>query len=227
MSTELVVILEHGLSLAQIKELPTALDEYSRSNAGLLRLRFSHSVSGSIYEQDGKWLWKQDAGPEWALDQGVFVREERWTWHWHPERDKNFGQGFDENLNLGRVRLVSTLTDSWLSIGLHTAVLSPPIRWRNFFDPVVQTDLRHYARFLTGFFGGTSAIYVPDDIDPGCEATCKVTDGWNFDQITNYLRSEAPLAKSIEDTLETIYYKGKKGCQARGYYLDDFANLNM
>ena len=229
MATDIYVILGHRLSDVQMEELPDALNEYSRGDTGLFRLRFSHCLSGQIQEQDGKWVWKPysyvDPAWAWAVDEGVLVSEEHWAWAWNTERDGSFRQWFAENIKYGRLRLNSTLSS--LDIGLHSAVLAPPIRWRNFLDPVVQIDLRRYARFLTGFFGGSSVIYVPDDIDPGCEAASKVSDGWSFDQITKWLHSQTPPATSIEDMFEPVNSRGVKGFYPRGFYLDDFLDLNM
>ena len=233
MSTDLYVILGHRLSDPQIEGLPALLNEYSRGNGGLFRLPFSHHLSGEIQEQDGRWVWQPDVDPdvdpEWALGElgaGVLVSEGHWAWAWNPDRDGSSGHWFQKNREQRRLRLTSTLSFS-LYIGLQSVVLSPNMRWRNLFDPVLQDDLRRYARFLTGFFGGSSAIYVPDDIDPGCEAHSNVTEGWSFDQITNWLHSQMAPAASIstEELIEPTYSHGMKGFQARGYYLDDFADM--
>ncbi len=229
MSTDLYVILGHRLSDPEVEELPALLNGYSRANGGLFRRHFSHHLSGEIQEQDGKWVWQPDVDPEWAqgeLSKGITVSEEYWAWGWNPDRDGSFGHWFHKNKEHGHLRLTSTLSSS-LHIGPQSAVLAPPIRWRDFFDPVVQTDLCRYARFLTRFFGGSSAIYVPDDIDPGCEAASKVSEGWSFDQITSWLYSQMDPAASIstEELIETTYFHGRKGFQARGYYLDDFADM--
>ncbi len=224
MGTEVTVILGHHLRGVKIAELPASLNEYSRGDAGRFRLRFSHSMSGEIREQDGKWVWQPDIHPEWALEEGDLVSEDRWEWDWKAERDGNFGQWFADNIKLGRLRLTSTISS--LYIGLHSALLVTFIEWRNFHDPVVQVDLRHYARFLTGFFGGSSVIYVPDDIEPGCEAGYKVVDGWSIDQITNWLRRQTAPAISIEDIVEPVYYRGVRGFHPHGYYIDDFHDLD-
>jgi len=229
MSTDLYVILGHRLSDPQVQGLPTLLNGYSRSKGGLARLHFSPDLSGEMQEQDGKWVWQPDVDPEWVpgeQDAGVPVSEGHWAWAWKPDRDGILGDWFQENKDRGSLRLISTFSFS-LHIGLQSVVLSTHIRWRNFFDPVVQADLRRYARFLAAFFGGSSAIYVPDDIDPGCEAHCNVGEGWSFDQITNWLQSQmAPAASlSTEELIETTHSHGMMGFQARGYYLDDFADI--
>ncbi len=231
MSTDLYAIISNSLDDSKLRELPVLLGEYSCANAGSLRLRFRHGYSGELQEQGDGWSWQMEADEvdsKWTLEQGVLVSEERWSWDWKPEHDKDFEQWFQQSISYGYLRMTSTLSTS-LSVGLRSAVVSPPIRWRNLFDPVVQADFRRYTNFLTGFFGGNSAIYVPDDIDPGCEASSKIDEGWSLDQITDWLYSQMAPATAIStaEMIETTHFRGMKGFQARGYYYDRFDDLDV
>lgn len=227
MGTDLDVAFGHSLDTPQIAALPTLLNQYFSEHGDQIQVRTDHGYSGTLVDgKDDGWDWEASDDDDWELQTGRLEDEALWEWGWYPEQDRPFEQWFRDQQNYGYLHLVGPYR-MLLFVGARAAVLATDIRWAHFvFDLIVQNDIRLFTRFLTGFFGGHLAIYMPDGIPPACYvADDCVAKGWGFNQILSWLYNQELPAASIKEMLETVYVGTTKCWSARGYYVDDFVGL--
>lgn len=224
MSTNLYVVLGHNLSAAQMAELPTLLNQYFAPHIHQIQVRVDHGYTGTLIEaEDGGWGWQASESDDRELQIGKLENEDLWNWAWYSEQGESFQDWFQRRQSYGYVPLIGCYEMSLL-VGSSLLVLCTDIRWHHFvLDPIVQNDLRQFIHYFAAFLGTTSAIYMPDDVPPACNVIDEhMAQGRSFEQITHWLQSQEPPAKSMRETLKTVYVKSMKCWSAQGYYIEEF-----
>lgn len=203
MGTEIHAIMGHNLCETEIAELPNGLNAlFQRSDRPVLCRRFP--FGGEVVKHGGKFSWDPDYYPKNLREPIAAGVPEESPWRMA-----------DYTMTGVTVFSGPFGLDFWF--GSQSACLGSSVHWEYLaFDKIFQSDFRQIVHLLSDFLESPFAIYVPDDVEPWCNADEGVRTGKSLDQIRSWLFETGEPVKCFENLLDA------KDGSAAGYIIDKF-----